>query len=422
MLALWLAGVVAAHPAARTNATLAVPGRSNAHVSLAADGAFVVAVWAATPPGGSTDIFAARSEDGGVSFQRPVRVNNLPGDARVNGEQPPRATVVSREGAPPIVTAVWTSKRQAGSVILAARSDDGGRSFGPASPIPGGEAAGNRGWQGVAVDPSGRTRVAWLDHREMPSSARPGAAGHHHAGHDSSPATGRDGAVAAERSTLYTAVVGDASSVKVLTGGVCYCCKTAVAVAPGGELFFAWRHVYPGNIRDIAFATSRDHGQTFGAPERVSDDRWQLNGCPDDGPGMARTADGRLHVVWPTLVKAVNAQPTIGLFYASSSGGVFSPRQGLPTDGVPHHPQIAGVVGGGVAAVWDEVASGTRRVVLGWRGAERHEAVRFTREVLGGGEPGVYPAVAAASQGIVVAWTSGAPDQSIIRLARRPSR
>ena len=46
-----------------------------------------------------------------------------------------------------------------------------------------------------------------------------------------------------------------------LTGGVCYCCKTALAVGADGAIYAAWRHVYPGNMRDIAFTLSRDGGQ-----------------------------------------------------------------------------------------------------------------------------------------------------------------
>ena len=41
-----------------------------------------------------------------------------------------------------------------------------------------------------------------------------------------------------------------------VTGGVCYCCKTAIAAGPADTLYLAWRHVYPGNMRDMAFTVS----------------------------------------------------------------------------------------------------------------------------------------------------------------------
>ncbi len=82
-------------------------------------------------------------------------------------------------------------------------------------------------------------------------------------------------------------------SERALLPGVCYCCKTALVTGQNGQLFAAWRHVYPGNIRDIAFSQSLDGGRTFSAHTRVSEDQWQLAGCPDDGPAMAVDARGR---------------------------------------------------------------------------------------------------------------------------------
>src|SRR3954470_22269141 len=90
--------------------TLAVPGRANATPTLAADGVFVAAAWSATTPQGTTDIYAAVSRDAARTFGAPVRVNSVDGDARVNGEQPPRVALVSQPGPVPAVTIVWTTK------------------------------------------------------------------------------------------------------------------------------------------------------------------------------------------------------------------------------------------------------------------------------------------------------------------------
>ena len=71
---------------------------------LKALGSDVVVVWAARS-GDATDVQAAFSRDGGVSFGAPVRVNDTPGDARVSGEQAPR--VVLGRGS----QVVWESRR-----------------------------------------------------------------------------------------------------------------------------------------------------------------------------------------------------------------------------------------------------------------------------------------------------------------------
>ena len=159
-------GVVAAlavgHAASRRDVMLGVSGRANAAASVAAAGKVAIVAWAATAPGGSTDIYAARSGDGGRTFGAPVRVNDVAGDASVGGEQPPHVALVSRASGAPSVIVVWTAKRKEGTRILSARSDDGGATFGKARPLAGGEAAGNRGWEAIATDRDGRVVSVWL--------------------------------------------------------------------------------------------------------------------------------------------------------------------------------------------------------------------------------------------------------------------
>ncbi|MFN7985080.1 MAG: sialidase family protein [Vicinamibacterales bacterium] len=141
------------HPHAVTRTTLAVPGRANANVSMAVSGSFVAAVWSASAPAGDTDVFAATSRDGGQTFSAPVRVNSTPGDARVNGEQPPRLALKARAGSVPEVVVVWTTKGSAGTKLLQSTSTDGGRTFAASTLVPGSDAAGNRGWEAVAAGP-----------------------------------------------------------------------------------------------------------------------------------------------------------------------------------------------------------------------------------------------------------------------------
>src|SRR5205085_10437805 len=104
----------------------------------------------------------------------------------------------------------------------------------------------------------------------------------------------------AQLSQLYVAPLDGSIAPIAVTGGVCYCCKTAIAASGTTSLYVAWRHVYPGNMRDIAFAASRDGGRTFSPPIRVSEDKWQLDGCPDDGPSMAVDTRRQIHGVWPS--------------------------------------------------------------------------------------------------------------------------
>ena len=375
---------------------LAVEGATNAGVSLAASGREVVVTWAASVPG-STDIYAAVSRDEAQTFGRPTRVNDVAGDARFSGEQAAHAAVG------PAIDVVWCSKAAAAARIRAARSGPGTTAFSPAMTVHAEDLPGARGWASLARDPEGNAHVVWLDGR----------------------AADRSPAARSMRQDIFHAVWrpdGSHEEVTVATD-VCFCCKTAVATAPGGVVYVAWRHIYPTNLRDIAVARSADGGKTFSAPVRVSEDGWQIAGCPDDGPALAVDESGTLHVVWPTMVGGAD-RPVKGIFYSHSTDGgrTFAPRQRVDEEGSgAAHPQMA-AGGGRVAVVWDEAGT-SRRACLREvsRDPKRPGAtpVLGTITVLSAG-PAVYPAVAATPSSLVAAWTETAAAGSEIRVRRLP--
>jgi hypothetical protein len=413
MLALVLAagGATAAR---QDEVVLAVPDRSNSTPWIAASGSFVAVVWGAAAAG-KGDVMLAVSRDGGRSFGSPVRVNAAPGEARISGEIAPRVALLPRGAGDPQITVLWNAKdtplRDAATHVKTARSVDGGRTFEPPTSLQAGGSPGDRGWQALALTAGGAAHAIWLDHRGM-AAAKPGAATEHKGEHD--------GVAMAQRSGLYYAsIAGGRATERELFKGVCYCCKTAIATGPKGEIFAAWRHVFAGNYRDMGFTVSRDGGRSFSPLVRVSEDGWSINGCPDDGPAMAVDAAGTVHLVWPTVIGGAEG----AILYASSRDGrAFSKPIRVPTSGgpKPSHPQIVVDGKGGITVGWDEVIDGRRtvalrRVMTGAGGATFGEVVSFA-----GQGPSIYPALAATSAGVVAAWTSGTPDRSVIAVRRLP--
>jgi hypothetical protein len=387
--------------------TLAISGRSNTTPAIAADHQFVAVVWGASLPDGVTDVYAAASRDGGLTFTRSVRVNDVAGDASLGAEQPPRIALVPHAGKNPEIVIVWTAKSTDGTRLLISRSRDGGATFAHATPLPASEAAGNRGWESMTVDARGRPLLLWLDHRDMAASM----AGMHHEGHDhsASAASQTNGAQRAQASKLYFASLGETSSAHALTGGVCYCCKTSLATGADGSIYAAWRHVYPGNIRDIAFTVSHDGGRTFAAPVRVSSDGWMIDGCPENGPALTVDSSGAVHVVWPTLVQEKRKEPTLALFHAvTHNGRTFSPRERIDTEGTPRHPQVVPTSRGLVTAWDEEVAGGNRRVVLNRSGSR----------VVVSAARAQTPALADTGDGVAIAWAEGS-ERSVVRVELR---
>lgn len=381
-------------PAQSKDITLSVAGRANSTPWITSMGSDVAVAWGAAA-GGQGDIYVAMSRDGGRTFAAPVRVNSVAGEARISGEIAPRVTLSAGKSGAPIVSVTWNAKDN-GTQLKTARSTDGGKTFGPAISLQAGLPPGDRGWQAAAADRNGKLHVIWLDHRGM------AAAGDHamHKGEG-------DGAALAQRSGLY--YWGGAPE-RELFKGVCYCCKTALAIGPNDEIYAAWRHVFPGNLRDMGFTMSRDGGKTFSPLVRVAEDGWSINGCPDDGPAMAVDAAGIIHLAWPTVKNEAGV-----ILYANSKDGVtFSAPARVPTLGgpKPSHPQIAVDANGRVVIAWDEAINGVRQAASVTRSADG----TFAKAVAIG--DGTYPVMTSSDGSVVTAWTSGAVNQTVIKVRR----
>ena len=146
---------------------------------------------------------------------------------------------------------------------------------------------------------------------------------------------------------------------------------------------------------------------------RVSDDRWRLQACPDDGPGARRERqrhDPR-RVADARRAGASQRGPEKAIYHARTTDGrTFTPRRRLDRPGSgAAHPVVAARASGPAVALWDEVADGARRVVA--------QPIREPAEphVLG---PGTYPAVAALDDAFVVAWTAGSGAAAVVRVQR----
>ncbi len=418
ILLTWLVAVSLVETRTGSAIDIGVVGRANSNASIASSGSFVGVAWTARTTDGLTDVYTATSRDGGRTFGAPVRVNQVPGDASVSGEQPPRIVLSARGPTTPAVVVIWTAKSASGTRLVSARSNDGGKSFGAAASVPGSDATGNRGWESAAVTAQGDVVAVWLDHREVPArtpGAATGAAHQHGAASQRSPA---EGVARAQLSQIFFARLGDPTSARPIAPGVCYCCKTSVATGAAGTVVAAWRHVYPGNMRDIALAKSSDGGRTFAPPVRVSEDNWVLDGCPENGPTVAIDGTNAIHVVWPTLVGGSGgAEENLALFYSTSKDGQhFTKRQQIPTEGVPRHPQLALGPGGTITIAWDEQLKGARRIVVASRASDDNSA-RFVRQSVSD-EPGTYPVVASLADAAIVAWTSGTTGNTALRVER----
>ena len=380
--------------------TLGRHDRANDAPSIAALGKTVAIAWNARTELAS-DVYVSVSTDAGMTFGPPTRVNQLVKDANLSGEQPARIAIASGN----VIHVVWPSRSEGRAVLRYASSADLGKTFTKPVSIVGEQDPGIRGWHSIAIGHDGGVHALWLDGR----NATPRAP-HQHSGSSHGRSSHEGAKRQAPRQDVFHASWKDPASrsENAVVANVCFCCKTAIATA-GDRVYAAWRHIFPGSVRDIAFARSTDNGATFGAPVRLSDDNWTIDACPDDGPSMAADTHGGIHVAWPTMVPG--ERPRKGIFYASlpqgaGDGATFSPRLRLDAgDADVAHPQIASDDHGNVAVVWDE-RIGDRRRIVARRIVSGTAAPAQTFEGVGV----TYPAVAAAEGHWIVVWPAQTPE------------
>ncbi len=277
----------------------------------------------------ASNVMLRHSADG-VSFSAPVRVNDQASDATVRNENPPKVIA----GADGEVYVCWANERgKWKGNIRFARSTDGGKTFSPAITVNSDGAAEPSGhaFQSIAVDKRGRIYVAWIDERNKRKEDRGGEIWL---------------AVSTDRGKSFS------RDRRILTD-VCECCRTNLQIDAAGNLYLTYRTVprVGPMYRDIIIACSQDGGKTF-AQTVVSEDKWDIPGCPVAGPSFSLDGAGRITTIW-----FMGGGERPGLYYATStdSGKTFSPRRLLdPEQKIGKRAHAASLADGSVFVAWDD--------------------------------------------------------------------
>jgi len=217
------------------------------------------------------------------------------------------------------------------SELLAQRSADGGRTWQPPRRVHDDAQIASHSYAAVAVNRRGLPVVSWLDKR-----------------------SGHQGVRAAVLD------LGGPRPNRSVDDVTCECCRTAMLAAADGTLWSAYRDLATGNVRNIAFATSRDEGATFVRGGDVAADNWSLSGCPDSGPRLAQAGDG---AVWATWFNGERKAIEV----AAARRDRFGPAQVVATASgevaLVNHPEI-GTFPDGRLVVFYEIAGAGRAVVM----------------------------------------------------------
>ena len=245
-------------------------------------------------------VWFARSKDFGESWTLPLRIGDASTGFDGGGDARPQ---LAADAAGHVLIAYDTFKDEHWNAqIWLASSSDGGAHFD--APRVFEPASASERLPALDVPASGRILMAWQDKRLSGPQQRPGASIAY--------AWSADGGRTFSPSTL----AADIS---------CECCRIAVTNSPDGSPILAFRTIFPGEVRDHVILRFLPSG-IAGKPERVSIDDWATDACPHQGPSIAVSGNGTVHVAWYTQGTARQ-----GLFYASSSraGTAFDDPQRL---------------------------------------------------------------------------------------------
>lgn len=274
-----------------------------------------------------------------------------------------------------------------------ARSGDDGRTWSQPSPL---------GHEFVSLAPlsSGRVLAIWLESLHPPRSA---------AAPRTPRPTGKPGEPTPASMQLKSRLLAaDGSTVRewVVDPDVCTCCQTSLVALPGDGTMAFYRGRTPLEIRDHCYA--RFGNDTWGAPQRLHDDGWQIAACPVNGP--AGDARGRtVCVAWFTLA---NGQAKVQAKLSHDGGVTFGSP--LPID--LGHPlgrvELVTLADETSAVLWleskrDGQAAGlyARRIFADGR----LSAVELLADV-SAARAGGFPRAAGRPSGtVVLAWTDVGP-------------
>lgn len=329
--------------------------------------------------GGKSRLGYAMSHDGGDSFMPLIPVSEPGAAVQSHGENSPTLTTL-----PTAIYAFWEQAGSKGSDLMLARSLSYGQNFDKPVRVTDNETS-FHGFSSVAAAPNGDVYAVWLDGREADASSETFA-------------------VYLTRSKDRGATFEKNRRVAL---SACPCCRPRIAFGAHGEVYVAWRKVFPGEVRDMVVSTSRDGGDTFEPEVRVADDGWQLRGCPDSGPSLAQNGE-RLYIAW--LTEGRERRPRVQLSWSDDKGSHFHAPVAVSSDSVdPNHPVLSASEDGRILLAFqarNKKADGTWEPSAIFAAEVSGDQVSIPKGLSNGGAPASYPhAVAGTGGRIYVTWT-----------------
>ncbi len=340
-----------------------------------------------------TDLWFARSTDGGATFTAPVRVNTTAGAVWGFPVSKPRVRV-SPDGAIHVFYPGNNTEARTGKPIVLpmyTRSTDDGRTFAAPvvvgsmpdsdhSDIVSGGLANAECFGTMTIDERGGVYAYWIDTRDM-TKENPDGKIFSAVSYDNGRSFGKD--------------------FEVFPADACPCCQIT-ATTHDGRIYMGSRQVSAEGNRDSVVAVSTDRGKSFQRRVRWGGARWKIEGCPLKPTALA--VDGRF--VYAAAFDG-GANPQGAYFSRSTNGGEsFEPAVQLHPGAAVSDAPVVSVLDGQVVVAWHAKTGGERRIHVSVS-LDRGRTFSAPAEIPAPAGTGIYPVVANRAGGIQIAWQQG---------------
>lgn len=298
----------------------------------------------------ATDLYFARSIDGGRSWSEPRQINDIPGEVWGFSVSKPRIAVGPTGTIHVFYPANDRSAITDKDIVSARyrRSTDGGKTF--SAPItinrPVAEDKGDILGEGLTmtnsfgtmgVAPDGTVIAAWQNIADMQDQS-----------------DGADGVVA-----ISTDDGASFATERVALPGndVCPCCQLTLAFGDDAA-YMGLRKIFPDG-RDSTVARSTDGGRNFTLTGRLDFAPWDINGCPLKPTELAITGER----VYAAAYTGGETPPGLYFTHSDDGGATFTGKlQVHPDAGYADAPALTLDSRGHVRLVWHAKMDGERRL------------------------------------------------------------
>ncbi len=239
--------------------------------------------------------------------------------------------------------------------------------------------------------------VSWLDGRNTTG------------GHDSHTEHGA-GAMSLRGAIVFADGTIDYET--LLDNRVCDCCNTAAAVGENDAIMVAYRDRSEDEIRDISLV-KWEHETNWSNPKTIGSDRWNIKGCPVNGPAMDSFNES-VAIAWFT---GVNDEGKVQVIFSEDGGNNFGNPIRVDTYNATGRVDLVMLNSSEVAVLWMEPKGSEEVIQLLLVDSNGSKKGPITISSTSPERASGFPQVELVGSTLFIAWTNSGLETSQIEMA-----